>query len=115
MKRTITEIVWGVSLLMISSLAVHAAGPNTPQEWFTAGQRAAQQAQRLTRNSAPAKNVILFVGDGMGISTITAARILEGQLRGESGEENQLSFEKFPYVALSKTYSVNQQTSDSAP
>jgi alkaline phosphatase len=44
------------------------------------------------RNQIPvdgvAKNVILFVGDGMGISTITAARILEGQLRGESGEEN---------------------------
>lgn len=115
MKSTITGIVWGVSLLITSSLAVHAAGPNTPQEWFTAGQRAVQQAQRLTRNSASAKNVILFVGDGMGISTITAARILEGQLRGESGEENQLSFEKFPYVALSKTYSVNQQTSDSAP
>jgi alkaline phosphatase len=115
MKSTITAIVWGVSLLVSSSLAVHAAGPNTPQEWFTAGQRAVQQAQRLTKNRAPAKNVILFIGDGMGISTITAARILEGQLRGESGEEHQLSFEKFPYVALSKTYSVNQQTSDSAP
>ncbi len=46
---------------------------------------------------------------------MTAARILEGQLRGESGEENFLSFEQFPSMALSKTYSVNQQTSDSAP
>ena len=36
-------------------------------------------------------------------------------MRGESGEENRLSFEQFPSVALSKTYSVNQQTSDSAP
>ena len=51
----------------------------------------------------------------MGISTLTAARILEGQLRGESGEENLLSFEGFPYSAFSRTYSVNQQTSDSAP
>ena len=51
----------------------------------------------------------------MSISTLTAARILEGQMRGESGEENYLSFERFPFVALSKTYSVNQQTSDSAP
>ena len=33
-----------------------------------------------------ARNVILFLGDGMGVSTVTAARILEGQLRGESGE-----------------------------
>ncbi|MGH8676954.1 MAG: alkaline phosphatase [Burkholderiales bacterium] len=51
----------------------------------------------------------------MGITTITAARILEGQMRGKSGEENLLSFETLPYVALSKTYSVNQQTPDSAP
>ena len=62
-----------------------------------------------------ARNVILFVGDGMGISTITAARILEGQRRGETGEENRLSFEEFPATALVRTYSANQQTSDSAP
>jgi alkaline phosphatase len=66
-------------------------------------------------NNRPARNVILFVGDGMGVSTVTAARILEGQLRGETGEENQLSFDKFPWTAYSKTYSVNQQVSDSAP
>ena len=59
--------------------------------------------------------MILFIGDGMGISTITAARILEGQRRGESGEQNHLSFEDFSYSALVRTYSANQQTSDSAP
>ena len=61
-----------------------------------------------------AKNVILFVGDGMGVSTVTAARILDGQQRGESGEENLLHFERFPYTALSKTYNVDMQVPDSA-
>lgn len=61
-----------------------------------------------------ARNVILFVGDGMGIATVTAARILEGQLRGQTGEENLLSFERFPYTALSKTYNVDMQVPDSA-
>jgi len=61
-----------------------------------------------------AKNVILFIGDGMGISTITAARIYDGQKRGETGEENQLSFEKFENVALVKTYNTNAQVPDSA-
>ncbi len=61
-----------------------------------------------------ARNVILFVGDGMGVSTVTAARILEGQLRGQTGEENLLSFERFPYTALSKTYNVDMQVPDSA-
>lgn len=63
---------------------------------------------------APAKNVILFIGDGMGISTVTAARIYDGQSRGETGEENLLSFEHFPNVALVKTYNTNQQVPDSA-
>lgn len=61
-----------------------------------------------------AKNVILFVGDGMGISTVTAARILDGQNKGLMGEENQLSFDTFPFAGLSKTYNVDAQTPDSA-
>jgi len=61
-----------------------------------------------------AKNVILFIGDGMGISTITAARIYEAQKRGETGEENRLSFERFPNLALVKTYNTNAQVPDSA-
>ena len=60
------------------------------------------------------KNVILFIGDGMGPTTVTAARIFDGQSRGESGEENVLSFEEFPHVALVKTYNTNQQVPDSA-
>jgi len=61
-----------------------------------------------------AKNIILFLGDGMGIGTITAARILEGQNKGLDGEENSLSFESFPFSGLSKTYNVDAQTPDSA-
>ena len=53
-----------------------------------------------------AKNVILFLGDGMGISTVTAARIYKGQLNGQTGEETQLNFEKFPNVALSKVLAL---------
>jgi alkaline phosphatase len=56
----------------------------------------------------------LILGDGMGISTTTAARIFEAQSRNEGGEENVLSWEKFPYTALSKTYNVDAQVPDSA-
>lgn len=87
----------------------------TPQGWYDAGANAVDEAKKLYPNVRRAKNVILFVGDGMGISTVTAARILAGQLQGKSGEEHQLTFEQLPYLALSKTYSVNQQTPDSAP
>ncbi|XP_033724682.1 alkaline phosphatase, tissue-nonspecific isozyme-like [Pecten maximus] len=50
----------------------------------------------------------------MGISTVTAARILRGQTQGATGEETVLEFEKFPDIGLSKTYSNDRQTTDSA-
>lgn len=43
---------------------------------------------------------------GMGIPTVTAARILKGQLAGQSGEESSLVMDTFPYVALSKVSSL---------
>jgi alkaline phosphatase len=90
-------------------------GPESVQDWWHAGQQYIHQAKRQLPIRRHAKNVILFVGDGLGVSTVTAARILEGQMQGKPGEENTLFFETLPYVALSKTYSWDQQTSDSAP
>lgn len=80
-----------------------------------AARRAVERNARLEPDRRQARNVILFLGDGMGVATVTAARILEGQLAGLKGEENELSFEKFPYLAHSKTYQANQQVPDSAP
>ena len=106
-----------VALGQGAALATEATtgGPERVRDWFHSGQKFIATGKKLQPNERHAKNVILFVGDGMGISTVTAARILEGQLRGERGEENSLFFERLPYAALSKTYSWDQQTSDSAP
>lgn len=76
-------------------------------------------AQRLqTTKDARARNVILLVGDGMGISTISAARIFQAQQQAKGspvkGEENLLSFERLPYRALVKTYNTDAQVPDSA-
>ncbi len=85
------------------------------ETWISATQVASPKgAAAMGPGQGKAKNVILFVGDGMGISTITAARILEGQMQGKAGEEHQLSFERFPFAGLSKTYNVDAQTPDSA-
>lgn len=88
--------------------------PREKNDWFASGRASVAAASRFVSGERPAKNVILFIGDGMGISTVTAARILEGQRRGEPGEENRLAFESLPHVALSKTYSTDAQVSDSA-
>ncbi len=101
---------------LVLALPAHAQVLSDSQRknpWFVDGHQSITE-KISTRFGARAKNVILFVGDGMGVSTLTAARILEGQLNGMPGEENFLSFERFPYTALVKTYNVDAQTPDSA-
>jgi alkaline phosphatase len=116
------KLKFGAALLfttMVSSTLGQTSFPikraENRETWKRDGWAAIDKAKGEKIRKGKAKNVILFIGDGMGVSTLTAARIFEGQRRGESGEENRLSFEQFPYSALSKTYSANQQTSDSAP
>lgn len=82
-----------------------------PAQWFSKG---ASTAIKLGSSKARAKNIILFVGDGMSLTTVAASRIYEGQSKGQSGEENLLSFETMPYTGLSKTYNTDSQTPDSA-
>ena len=57
-------------------------------------------------NTNVAKNIILFIGDGMSLPTQTATRIFKAQNQDSQvkGEETFLSFEKFPHMGLSKVY-----------
>ena len=41
-------------------------------------------------------------GDGMSVATITAGRIMKGQLQDKSGEETVLAMDKFHHAGLSK-------------
>jgi alkaline phosphatase len=95
----------------LPAAAIERPQQETPEWWFRAG---AVTAHELGAGRERARNLILFVGDGMSLTTVAAARIFEGQARGQPGEENQLSFEQFPYTALSKTYNTDSQTPDSA-
>ena len=90
---------------------VEHPGGETAQWWYRSG------AARAAANGAmagQARNVILFLGDGMSLTTVAAARILDGQRKGGPGEENLLSWEQFPATAFSKTYNTDSQTPDSA-
>jgi alkaline phosphatase len=113
-RHRIASIAFAILALAITRSPAAAGG----EGWLEAGREAVSRARELeagsSGSSGRALNAILFLGDGMGVSTVTAARILEGQLRGQSGEENWLAFERLPYLSLVKTYNVNQQTPDSA-
>jgi alkaline phosphatase len=106
-----------VGLLIVSGGVTHAQDylPQINDTYFKSAHVALQERLQMTPNTNVAKNVILFVGDGMGVSTVTAGRIYEGQKRGVDGESNSLTMERLPYAALSKTYAHDAQVADSAP
>uniref|UniRef100_A0A8D8NPQ0 Alkaline phosphatase n=1 Tax=Culex pipiens TaxID=7175 RepID=A0A8D8NPQ0_CULPI len=66
------------------------------------------------KGAGVAKNIIIFVGDGMGVASLSTGRIYKGQLANRSGEEEMLSFDHFPYTGFSKTYNTDRQVPDSA-
>ncbi|XP_075617943.1 intestinal-type alkaline phosphatase [Balearica regulorum gibbericeps] len=82
--------------------------------WNKGARRRLESSLALQPVARRAKNIILFMGDGMGLSTMSAARIYKGQLAGGSGEESVLAMEMFPHVALAKTYTIDRQVPDSA-
>lgn len=82
--------------------------------YFRAAAARLAQVRAEPRREGRAKNLILFVGDGMGVSTITAARIYAGQAQGLDGESFALTVDRFPHHALSRTYSHDFQVSDSS-
>lgn len=83
-------------------------GENTNAYWRDHAKVFIQKQLGQQKNLKQAKNVIMFLGDGMGLTTIASARNLLG------GEEKQLSFNDFPYAGLAKTYSVDKIVPDSA-
>lgn len=114
------EMKWSPGLTAALLTAAVIATAQHPQrgesrdQWARDGAAAVDAALAMRTPPLRARNVILFVGDGMGLSTIAAARILAGQQAGGLGEEHWLSFERLPYTALARTYNTNQQVPESS-
>lgn len=51
-------------------------------------------------NKNKAKNIIMFLGDGLSLQTVAATRMYIG------GEELNLSFEQFPHFGLAKVIAI---------
>ena len=115
--RTVAWLTAGTALLSLGAVQAQEGAKlvQADDPYFKQAQGQMQRILTQQRNTNRAKNVILVVGDGMGFSTVTAARIFEGQQRGVDGESNVLAWEAFPYLAASKTYSSDAQITDSAP
>jgi alkaline phosphatase len=123
MSRLIPALMASVCVLAACATPVAGtAGPareavapvQSADSYYTKAQAAV--SGRLGAEAMPrAKNVILFVGDGMGVSTITAGRIYAGQAKGKDGESNLLAMESLPHSAMVRNYTHDSQVADSAP
>lgn len=103
-----------LSLLMMMTGAMVACSGNddqsTPSTAATTKVAAATTSLATNATVAPtAKNVIFFLGDGMGITTLTASRIYS------VGEDGELTIDTLPETAFVRTFSEDGQVTDSAP
>ncbi len=69
---------------------------------------------RLDAEGRPVKNIIIMLGDGMGIAHRTAGRIMaKGYAQGKA--QGKLAMDTFPYTGLVMTASLDTIITDSAP
>lgn len=115
--RVLALLMTSASLAACATTATTTSdrqAPPLPQANDAYFQAAAQRVAERP-SSERARNVIIFIGDGMGVSTVTAARIYAGQRQDIDGESYNLTMDTFPHTALSRTYGHDAQISDSAP
>lgn len=74
----------------------------TETDWIQMGRDSLNNALKMKTMTNPAKNVIIFVGDGMGISTTAVARIFKAQKEKKPVHKVKLAWEAMPYSALSR-------------
>ena len=74
----------------------------TGVDWWQRGQDELNEALTVWPKWQPARNVIYFIGDGMGISTLTAGRIFKAHRDGKSVVDGKLSWESMPHIGLVK-------------
>lgn len=97
-----TRLCRFAALIVVAAVTATAiAGPSSAK---------AKQAKQ-----GRAKNVILFIGDGMGPAQVEASAFKAfGQKRDEKGNPMKLSFEQFPVMGYLTTFAANSFVSDSA-
>jgi alkaline phosphatase len=103
------DVDWTILLLLLNPNVIETGRTNwsieeNPSFWNEQARLSIEQTLTRVQNKRQAKNVILFLGDGMGLPTVTAGRIRKGQMKGQLGEDFLTEMEQFSHLALAKTY-----------
>ncbi|KAK9884294.1 hypothetical protein WA026_005246 [Henosepilachna vigintioctopunctata] len=97
-----------LTVLFLITFCLSTAVSEDQEFWRNKGISEINDALNIKHNTNVAKNVIVFIGDGMSLSTTTSSRIYS------KGEAGFLTWEKFDNVGLLKTYSNDKYVPDSS-
>ena len=94
---------------------VSIAAPGRYTATATDGDRTASVSWEVYAAPAPrrARNVILFIGDGMAVANVTAARILSAGMQ-EGRYRSRLTMDNMPHTAIVGTSGTDSVVTDSA-
>ena len=102
----ITSVLTIVALIQIAPFIIVVPKKDTQEIEINFDQNVTKKELKAVDRKA--KNIILLIGDGMGINQITAYRIAKG------GPNYTSAFDKFPHTGLIKTHAINTLITDSA-
>ena len=96
-------------LLFVSALMLISCGQGSGVDEYVEMGAASQLPAPLERSSqSKAKNIVLFIGDGMGPNQVALAKLSTG------GPSHRLSFENFPITGIVYNHSAKSIYTDSA-
>lgn len=112
--KTLSVLSLFLAASALSSTALAQTDPTgASQDSWARAQAEVARRQAVEVRPQQARNVILFIADGMSIPTISAGRIFLGEHTGE-GETQTYVFEGLDQTALVRTYNTDAQVADSA-
>lgn len=113
-NRCVLFLFLSLTIVHSRNVPTTSANQHSKFHWYEKNQQLLMsrmsnfQSEQLPR----VKNVVVFIGDGMGATTITAARMLKRQVTKNLNA--QLSFDDFPATAVMQTDIFNSQIPESA-
>ena len=96
------------SLLILSTFVLFACGSGNDIELVAIGSDTKKPVALQRAIKQKAKNIILFIGDGMGPNQVALAKFATG------GPDHKLSFENFPITGIVYNHSSDSLYTDSA-
>ena len=93
-----------ISILILAILVLSCKEEETPLQYYTTSHTYDIVSVKMPPVTNEVKNVIIMIGDGMGLEQVSCAWVLN---------HGKLNLDNFPYIGISRTYCTNELITDS--